>query len=194
MSIYSFKNDYSSLAHPEVMKALVEVLGEQYEGYGLDRHSIDAVDLIKKRLERDDVDVHFVSGGTQANLVVLSSLLKPYEAVIACNSGHIASHEAGAIENTGHKICTIDTFDGKLHVDDIEGILTKHIDEHMVKPKVVFISQSTELGTIYSKEELEEIYTFCKENCLYLYIDGARFAVAVNSRDASLSYSYIEFM
>jgi threonine aldolase len=119
-------------------------------------------------------DVHFISGGTQANLVVISSALRPYESVIACDSAHIYVHEAGAIEATGHKICIVKNTNGKLNALDIETVNNFHCDEHMVKPRFVFISQSTEIGTVYKKAELTAISEYCRKNKLYLYIDGAR--------------------
>ena len=191
MERYSFRNDYSELAHTDVLKALMSVKDNQYGGYGLDVHSENAVKLIKKVINREDVDIHFIGGGTQANLVVLSAILRSHEAVIACETGHIATHETGAIEATGHKVCTVKTEDGKLRVEQIEEILKIHQDEHMVKPKAVFISLSTEIGTIYTKKELQEIHTCCRDNDLYLYMDGARIAAGINSKDCDLTYEDI---
>lgn len=191
MEKYSFKNDYSSLIHPTVLRALTESATKQFDGYGLDVHSLYATHLIRKKIQKEDVDIHFVSGGTQANLIVLSSLLRSYEAVISCSSGHIATHETGAIESTGHKVCTVDSTDGKITVSQIKSVVENHTDEHMVKPKVVFISQSTELGTIYSKKELKDIKDYCSKQELYIYMDGARIAAAVNSRESDLSYADI---
>ncbi|MCL1831242.1 MAG: aminotransferase class V-fold PLP-dependent enzyme [Oscillospiraceae bacterium] len=191
MKKYSFKNDYSSLAHYEVLSALSEAVKTQHEGYSEDIHSQNAAALIKCRVNQSNVDVHFVSGGTIANLIVFSAILRPHEAVIACDSGHISTHEAGAIEGTGHKICTVSSVDGKLTAAQIESVVLAHTDEHMVKPKAVFISQSTELGTVYTKSELCDIYASCRANDLYLYIDGARIAAAINSRVCDMTYSDI---
>jgi len=189
---YSFKNDYSELAHPKVLDALSAIGNKQFEGYGLDEFSIEAAMLICKKIKAPFADVHFISGGTQANLVMISSALRPHEAVIALKSGHIFVHETGAIEATGHKICTREGHNGKLCVADIESVLAEHnADEHMVKPRLVYISLSTECGTVYTREELAAITIFCRNNGLYLYIDGARLGAAVNSSACDLKYSDI---
>ena len=192
---YSFKNDYSEIAHPEILKALSSVGNKQFEGYGLDEYSTGAAMLIQKKLKAPFADVHFISGGTHANLTVISSVLRPHEAVIAPKSGHISVHEAGAIEATGHKICVRDGNNGKLSVADIESVLSEHAgDEHMVKPRLVYISLSTECGTVYTKAELAAVTHFCRTNNLYLYIDGARLGAAVNSPACDLKYSDIANM
>ena len=188
---YSFKNDYSELAHPNVLKALSDVGNKQFEGYGLDEHSFKASEIIKAEIAKPSADVHYISGGTQANLVVISSALRPHEAVIACESGHIFIHEAGAIEATGHKICTAKVDDGKLSAGDIKTIVNFHSDEHMVKPRLVFISQSTEVGSVYTKAELRAISEYCRNNNLYLYLDGARLGAGLNSRACDLTYGDI---
>ncbi|MGL5346675.1 MAG: threonine aldolase family protein [Peptostreptococcaceae bacterium] len=182
MMIYSFKNDYSEGAHPNILKALIDSNLEQQNGYGMDEYSEKAAILIKEKVNNNEVDVHFVSGGTQANLIIISSILRPYESVIAANTGHINVHETGAIEATGHKINIVNSNDGKLTVRGIKEVLDAHTDEHMVKPKLVFISNSTELGTIYTKEELKNISEFCKRNDLYLHLDGARLGSALASK------------
>ena len=187
---YSFKNDYSEMAHPRILKALSDVGNTQFEGYGLDEHSAAATMLIKKVLKAPFADIHFIAGGTHANLVMISSALRPHEAVIAPKSGHIFVHEAGSIEATGHKICVRDGSNGKLTVSDIESVVAEHgDDEHMVKPKLVYISLSTETGTVYTKAELAALAFYCKNNGLYLYIDGARLGAAINSPVCDLKYS-----
>ena len=192
---FSFKNDYSEMAHPAVLEALSAVGKKQLEGYGLDEFSIEAAMLICKKIKTPFADVHFISGGTLSNLVVISSALRPHEAVIAVKSGHIFVHEAGAIEATGHKICTREGHNGKLSVADIESVLTEHgNDEHMVKPRLVYLSLSTECGTIYTREELSAITYFCRKNDLFLYIDGARLGAALNSSKCDLKYSDIANM
>ena len=185
---YSFKNDYSELAHPEVLAAMAAAGKTQFEGYGLDDSSLKASELVRELVKCPSADVHFASGGTQTNLIVLSSALRPHEAVIAPNSGHIFVHEAGAIEATGHKICTINSIDGKINPDGIEAVVNEHTDEHMVKPRIVFISQSTECGTVYTKAELSAISVCCRRNGLYLYLDGARLGAAMNSPSCDLTY------
>ena len=188
MAKCSFKDDYGEGCHPDILKMLVSTNFEQQEGYGDDDYSIKAKLLIKKEIKNNNVDIHFVSGGTQANLIVISAILKAHESVIAANSGHINTHEAGAIEATGHKINAVESADGKIRVEDIQAILDEHITvPHMVKPKMVYISNSTELGTIYKKQELEELSKFCKAKNLYLFLDGARLGSALCSKENDLS-------
>jgi|SRR3989344_1228986 len=184
---YGFQNDYSEGAHPNIIKALTETNHSQEECYGKDQFSEKAALLIQKKIGNSNVDVHFTLSGTQTNLVVISSILRPIEAVIAAKTAHINVHETGAVEATGHKILLIDSKNGKLTPKDIEPILKKHSDEHMVKPKLVFISNATELGTIYNKKELEELHSFCKSNNLYLYLDGARLSTALTAKNNNLS-------
>jgi threonine aldolase len=179
--IYSFKNDYSEGAHPQILNALIESNFEQEEGYGLDSYTLKATEILKKRFNRQDIDVHFFSGGTQTNLTAISAFLKPYEAILAANTAHILVHETGAIEATGHKIISIETEDGKLTPLNIKQMLDIHTDEHMVKPRLVYVSNSTEIGTIYKKNELEELKDFCVKNNLILYMDGARLGSALCS-------------
>ncbi len=191
MQKIGFKDDYSEGAHPEILKALVDTNLNQTIGYGEDEYSDKARELIKQRIENTYVDIHFISGGTQANLTAISSFLKPYQSVIAATTAHIATHETGAIEATGHKINTVETSDGKLKPEDIQQILDFHTDEHMVMPKLVFISDSTETGTIYSKKELTELASICKKNNLFLYLDGARLASALTSPKNDLTLNDI---
>jgi len=189
---YSFKDDYSEGGHPNILKALSKTNLEQQNGYGDDDYSKEAKLLIKTELKNDNVDIHFVTGGTQANLIVISSILRPHESVICVNTGHINTHEAGSIEATGHKINSIESVDGKIKIEDIQSILDEHITiPHMVKPKMVYISNSTELGTIYKKKELENLSEFCKEKNLYLFLDGARIGSALTSFENDLDFSDI---
>jgi threonine aldolase len=186
---YNFKNDYSEGAHPRILKALTKTNLNQEEGYGQDSYCIEAIEVIRQKIKNPNADIHFVSGGTQANLIVIASILKPYESVIATDTGHIAVHEAGAIESTGHKVNIVETKNGKLNPQNIESVITLHKDEHMVKPKLVFISNSTETGNIYYKNELEELSCFCKQNKLFLYLDGARLGSALTSEQNDLTLS-----
>ena len=160
----SFKNDYSEGACQEILDALVETNFEQTLGYGEDKYCQKAKDLIKEQLNNTDVDIYFLVGGTQTNTTVISHCLKPYEAVIASKTGHISIHETGAIEATGHKVIHVDGVNGKLTTDLILKELKNHEDHHMVKPKMVYISNTTEVGTVYTKKELEEISKICKDN------------------------------
>ncbi|WML39472.1 aminotransferase class I/II-fold pyridoxal phosphate-dependent enzyme [Neobacillus sp. OS1-2] len=184
--MYSFKNDYSEGAHPKILNALLESNLEQEEGYGEDRYSLKAIELIKNRMDRNDVDIHLLSGGTQTNLLAISAFLRPHEAAIAASTGHIHTHETGAVEATGHKILTVNTEDGKLTPAHVKTVLDAHTDEHMVKPKLVYISNSTEIGSIYYKNELQQLSDFCQENKLILFMDGARLGSALCSSENDL--------
>ncbi|MBP2639343.1 MAG: ltaE [Firmicutes bacterium] len=177
----SFKNDYSEGAHPRILDALFRSNFEQTEGYGGDPYSIKAAGQLKQWIGRNDIDIHFLTGGTQTNLIALSAFLRPHEAIIAPNTGHILVHETGAIEATGHKIISVEVSDGKLNSTHIETVLAMHTDEHMVKPKLVFISNPTEIGSIYTKEDLEQISRVCTMKNLFLYVDGARLGSALSS-------------
>lgn len=176
----SFKNDYSEGAHPRILEALAATNLEQAEGYGLDRFCVEAAGLLRGAIGREDVDVHFVPGGTQTNLIALAAFLRPHEAAIAARTGHIAVHETGAIEATGHKVFVVDSPDGKLTPGLIAPALDFHTDEHMVKPRLVYVSNSTELGTIYGRDELEDLRRFCLERGLLLFVDGARLGSALS--------------
>lgn len=186
---YNLMYDYAEGAHPDILKALEKTNFVQQLGYGEDMYSLEAAQLIRDILECDDADVHFVSGGTQANLIALSSSLRPYESVIAANTGHISIHEAGAIESSGHKINEIPVEDGKLTTEKIQEIVELHTDEHCVIPKLVYISNATELGNIYNKKEIEQLSEFCKSNKLIFYMDGARLATSLTSGQQDLKIS-----
>lgn len=187
--MYSFKNDYSEGAHPRILNTLIESNMEQTEGYGDDTYTRQAIELLKQKIEREDIDIHLLPGGTQTNLTAISAFLKPHEAAIAANTGHILVHETGAIEATGHKVISIEVKDGKLFPEHINSILELHTDEHMVKPKLVYISNPTEIGSIYSKSELENLSVFCKEKKLLLYVDGARLGSALCSEENDMELS-----
>lgn len=185
----SFKNDYSEGAHPRLLNALLESNFEQADGYGEDGYTRKAVELLKQKIGRSDLDIHLLSGGTQTNLIAISAFLRPHEAVIAANTGHILVHETGAVEATGHKIISLEVGDGKLNASHIKAALEAHTDEHMVKPKLVYISNPTEIGTIYYKDELKQLSLFCRKNDLYLYMDGARLGSALCSEENNLELS-----
>lgn len=187
--MYSFKNDYSEGVHPRILKALSDTNFEQCDGYGEDKYTEDSIKLLKKIIKREDIDIHLLVGGTQTNLIAISAFLRPHEAVISVNTGHILVHETGAIEATGHKIISVDAKDGKLNVNHIKSVIETHNDEHMVKPKLVYISNSTEIGSIYKKREIEEISSYCKENDLILFLDGARLGSALCSHENDLELS-----
>jgi len=184
--MFNFKNDYSKIAHKNILEALLKYEDEYNVGYGLDNHSKNAKELIKKHL-KGDCDIHFLVGGTSANKIVIAHALSSYEAVISVDTGHINVHETGAIEATGHKIIVVNGIDGKITPRDIEGVMAAHIDEHMVMPKMVYITQSTEIGTVYTKKELLDIYNTCKKYDLYLFLDGARLSVGLDKSDITMA-------
>lgn len=180
--MYSFTNDYSEGAHPHILKALMDTNLTQHIGYGMDEdHCAKARELIRKECARDDAQVHFLVGGTQANLIVIASALRPWEAVICASTGHINVHETGAVEATGHKVLAVPSDDGKVTPEMVRQVLEAHTDEHMVKPKMVYISNTTEIGTQYSKEDLDALSRFCRQKDLYLFLDGARLGSALTS-------------
>ncbi len=185
----SFKNDYSEGAHPRILEALLQSNAVQENGYGEDSFSQAAAEILRKRLENNSVAIHFLAGGTQTNLIAIAAFLRPHEAAIAAHTGHIFVHETGAIEATGHKVLTAGVKDGKLAPAHIEEILNAHTDEHMVKPKLVYISNATEVGTVYSKKELRLLSEFCREKKLYLFMDGARLGSALCSTGNDLTLS-----
>jgi threonine aldolase len=185
--MYSFVNDYSEGAHPSVLKKLEETNLLQLTGYGEDVCCLDAAALIRKKAVCKNADVHFLPGGTQTNLIAVSAFLRSHEAVLSADTGHIEVHETGAIEATGHKIVTIKTQDGKLSPQLIQPALDFHNNEHMVKPKMVYISNTTEIGTHYNKKELENLSEFCRSKGLLLYLDGARLGSAIVIPDSGLT-------
>jgi threonine aldolase len=187
--MYSFKNDYSEGAHPEILNAIVTTNFEQCDGYGKDAYSLKAAEILKQKIKCDNIDIHFLVGGTQTNLTSISAFLRPHEAAISANTGHINTHETGAIEATGHKVISVDVYDGKLTTSHVQSVLDSHTDEHMVKPKLVYISNPTEIGTIYKKDELESLNDFCRKNKLLLFVDGARLGSALTSVENDLDLS-----
>jgi threonine aldolase len=185
--MYSFKNDYSEGAHPRILQALQETNLVQTEGYGEDQFTLEAITLLKGKLNRPGAAVHMFSGGTQTNLTAIAAFLRPHEAVISAQTGHIFVHETGAIEATGHKVVTVESQDGKLTPAMIQGALDFHTDEHMVKPRMVYISNTTEVGTIYTKTELTALWEFCQTRNLLLFMDGARLGSALTARGNDLT-------
>ncbi len=186
MNFHKFTNDYSEGAHPRILEAMINANLTQNPGYGLDSHCEKARELIIKECSgpdgvRSDLAVHFLVGGTQTNKTVIDAALRPHQAVIAASTGHVNVHETGAIEATGHKVIAIPHTDGKLTVPEIEKALAAHPDEHMVQPKMVYISNTTELGTQYTKKELEDLSRLCRRKNLYLFLDGARLGSALTS-------------
>lgn len=182
----SFVNDYSEGACDEILQRLKETNHLQSCGYGLDEYCQAAADKIKKVITCEDCDVHFLVGGTQCNKTVIAAALRPHEAVICAESGHINVHETGAVENSGHKVLYAKGEDGKITPKEIEQIVLKHTDEHMVKPAMVYLSDATELGTYYTYNELKAISECCHAHHLYLFLDGARLGNALCAKDNDL--------
>lgn len=188
--MYSFRNDYSEGALPAVLQALADSNLEQTCGYGLDPHCAAAADLIREKCAAPHADVHFLVGGTQTNLLIVHSFLRSFEAVVAADTGHVSTHETGAVEATGHKVCTVPSPDGRLTPELVQTVLDGHNGtEHMVHPRMVYISNSTEIGTIYTKAQLSALRAFCREKGLYLFLDGARLgsALMANGNDLTLA-------
>ncbi|MBQ8598919.1 MAG: aminotransferase class V-fold PLP-dependent enzyme [Oscillospiraceae bacterium] len=181
--MYSFLNDYSETAHPAVLQALVDTNMEQCVGYGADEHCQRAAALMKAKMKADNVEIHFIPGGTQTNTIAAAAFLRPIEAIISAETGHIHGHECASIEETGHKILAELTEDGKLTVAHLEHARKLNQEEYCPIPKMVYISNSTELGTVYSKAELEELYAYCKTHDMILFIDGARMGSALACTD-----------
>ena len=185
---YSFKNDYSEGAHSRVLEALLQSNLSQQNGYGYDEYSMNAEVIIKQKISNPKSKVYFVSGGTQANLIVISAFLRPHESVVSPATGHIFTNESGAIEATGHKVHGLETLEGKISPEDIQKLIDVHQNKpHQVKQKLVYISNSTELGTIYSKKELMDLYQSCQQNNLYLFVDGARLGHALTAETNDLT-------
>lgn len=182
--MYYFLNDYSEGCLPEVLEALTATNYEATPGYSTDDYCLKASNTIRDRFKCPQAAVHFLVGGTQTNFTAISAFLRPWEAVIAADTAHICVHETGAVEARGHKICIVPNHDGKLTPEGIEHVIRVHqtgTEEHMVLPRLVYLSQATELGTLYTKKELLAIYEKCRALDLYLYIDGARLASALAS-------------
>ncbi len=187
-----FDCDYLEGAHPKILKRLVETNYIQQAGYSKDDYTKSAIEKIKKSLNNDNVDIHILAGGTQTNMIAISSALRSYQGVICADTGHINVHETGAIESLGNKIITIENEFGKINANQIEKIVKEHYQEdapeHMVMPKLVFITLPTECGTNYTKCEIEEIYNVCKKYDMYLYIDGARLGYGLCAKDTDIVF------
>ena len=178
----SFTSDYLEGCHPEILRRLQETNLEQTPGYGMDDYCRQAADRIRKAFDCPDADVHFVTGGTQANRIVIESALKPYEGVLCAHTGHINVHETGAVEATGHKVLAQPGKDGRITSAQVNvAVALQADDEHVVRPGMVYISHPTELGTIYNHTELTDLYMTCRQNGLYLFVDGARLGEAFAS-------------
>ncbi|HJD18338.1 MAG TPA: threonine aldolase [Candidatus Fournierella excrementavium] len=184
--MYRFTNDYSEGAHPSILEAMTATNLEGNFGYGCDPHCEHAAALIRQKIGRPDADVHFFVGGTQTNATCICAFLRPHEAAIAAHSGHICVHETGAVEATGHKCIAMPAAPGgKLTPELVRQAVAAHPDEHMVKPRLVYVSNTTEVGGVYTTAELEALRAVCDELGLLLYLDGARLASALACGGAS---------
>ena len=186
-----FTSDYCEGCHERILHRMMETNLEQTSGYGTDYHCQRAVAYIRRECGREDAAVHFLVGGTQTNLTVLAAALRPHQAAVCAESGHIHVHETGAVEATGHKCLTLPSPDGKITAAQVAQLVHLHrIDEsmeHTAQPKLVYISNPTEYGTIYSLHELEEMSRVCKELGLYLFVDGARLGYGLRCRENDVS-------
>ena len=186
-----FESDYLEGALPEVMEALVRTNLEQTPGYGEDEHCARAAQLIREKCAAPEAAVHFLVGGTQANMTVIAAALRPHQAAVAADTGHIAVHETGAVEATGHKVITLPSPDGKISAGQVRDCVEAHwadsTHEHQPQPALVYISQPTENGTVYSLAELEAMSAVCREKGLLLFVDGARMGAALASSDVTLA-------
>ena len=187
----SFENDYIQGAHPEVLKRLTETNLEPLSGYGTDSYCESAREKIRRECGCPEAEIHFLVGGTQTNAVVIDAMLKGFEGVAAADTGHVAVHEAGAVEYTGHKVLTIPHHSGKIDPGELkeylEGFYQDANHEHMVFPGMVYLSHPTELGTLYSRKELEEISHICREYEIPLFLDGARLGYGLMSSDTDVT-------
>ena len=187
-----FQNDYSEGAHPNVLRALCDTNLCSTPGYGLDDDCRRAADAIRACFACPDADVHFLVGGTQTNQLAAAAFLRPWEAMVAADTGHINVHETGAIEATGHKVIAVPGADGKLTPAAIADAAAQHCaapgvyDEHMVLPRMVYVSDATELGTVYTMAELTALRAACDAHGMYLYLDGARLAQALTAAGSDL--------
>lgn len=190
-----FNSDYLEGGHPAVMDRLLQTNMEQTPGYGEDAYSLAAADKIRAACGDARAAVHFLVGGTQTNLVVIAAALRPYQGVIAASTGHINVHETGAIEAAGHKVITLPEENGKIGAAQIAAYVERYRAdpsfEHIVMPKMVYLSYPTELGSLYSRRELEEIHAVCERFGLYLYIDGARLAYGLAAARGAIDLPFL---
>ena len=191
----SFENDYSEGAHERVLNAFAETNMIQESGYGTDTFTKQAIDKIKEVIQCPEASVRFLVGGTQTNQVVINTMLENYQGVIAAKSGHISTHEAGAIEFSGHKVLALEENEGKLEAGQVDKYINQFYDdanhEHMVFPGMVYISYPTEYGTLYSYAELKALSDVCRKHQIPLYLDGARLGYGLMSDSSDLKITDI---
>lgn len=186
-----FECDYLEGAHPKILELLVETNFVQAPGYGKDVYCEKARSLIREKCDSQDADIHFLVGGTQTNKTVIASILRPYQGVLSADTGHINVHETGAIESTGHKVLPIHSTDGKITATQVKEAYDSHFNdgspEHLVQPGMVYISHPTEVGTLYTKNELEELSNVCSSLDLPLFLDGARLGYGLTAEGSDLT-------
>ncbi len=190
-----FQCDYNEGAHPQVMERLMETNLEQHAGYGEDAHCAHAAELIRRACGDDTLAVHFLVGGTQTNMTVIDAALRPHQGVVSAQSGHINCHETGAVESLGHKVLALPHRDGKITAAQVAALCGEHRAdasfEHTVQPKMVYISNPTEYGTLYGRQELEELGKVCRQYGLYLFMDGARLGYGLAAPDNELDLPFL---
>jgi threonine aldolase len=190
----SFECDYNNGAHPKVLEALVKTNGEITDTYGFDRYSLSAKEKIRMACEAPEADIFFLGGGTQTNATVIDGMLRSFEAVVTVETGHIAVHEAGAVEHSGHKVITLPSHDGRLDATELDNWMqvfdADESRDHVPQPGMVYISLPTELGTLYTSQEIDAIYRICEKWQLKLFIDGARlgYGIAASEGDITLPW------
>ncbi len=186
-----FDSDYMEGCIPEILEALSRTNSEQTPGYGEDVHCGHARQLIKDACGNQNIDVHFLTGGTQANMTVIASILKPHQGVLCAATGHINVHETGAVEATGHKCLALPSADGTITAAQVEKAVLDHINdesfEHIVQPGMVYISFPTENGTLYTKQQLIDLYETCSKYDIPLFVDGARMGYGLVSKQNDLT-------
>lgn len=195
MNMIQFQCDYSEGAHPRILERMMQTNFEQTVGYGEDHYCAMARVLVQKACGRPDADVHFLVGGTQANTTVISSVLRPHQGVICVKTGHINVHETGAIEHSGHKVLAVEGINGLLSAESVRAVMEEHLaedgPEHTVQPGMVYISFSTEVGTVYSLAQLKALSAVCREYDMPLFIDGARMGYGLASEGCDVTLNDI---
>ena len=187
-----FDSDYTEGCIPEILTALTNTNDEQTIGYGKDNHCQNAANLIKQTIKREDADIHFMVGGTQTNIAVITAILKHHQGAICAESGHINAHETGALESVGHKCLTLPTTNGKITAKQVDTLIINHYNdasaEHTVQPGIVYISFPTESGTLYTKQELKDLYSICQRHNIPLFIDGARLGYGLMAKKNDVTF------
>jgi len=187
-AMYHFRNDYSEGCHPKVLEALTSVNSESVIGYGKDEYCAKCAGLIRELCGAPQADVQFMVGGTQTNFTAIGAFLRPWESVICPHTGHVNGHEAGAVEGMGHKLLPVRTpGDGKLSPALIQPVVESCRDEHVTKPRLVYISDATETGSVYTKAELTALSKRCRADGLLLFLDGARLGCAFAAKQNDLT-------